>query len=59
MIISVLASKDPDYATRDLFDSIAKGSYPSWTVSVQVMKEADAATYRFNPFDITKVGAPM
>ena len=30
------ASKDPDHATRDLFDAIAKGDYPSWTVSIQV-----------------------
>ncbi len=28
---------------------------PEWTFSVQVMPFADAADYRFNPFDLTKV----
>ncbi|MGA2419858.1 MAG: catalase [Candidatus Acidiferrum sp.] len=46
---------DPDYAQRDLFDSIAKGNYPKWTVSVQIMPEKDADTYHINPFDLTKV----
>lgn len=33
------AKKDPDYATRDLFNSIEKGEYPSWTVCAQIMPE--------------------
>jgi len=50
-----LASSEPDYATADLFNAIAKGDFPSWTVHIQVMKAKDAATYRWNPFDVTKV----
>lgn len=50
-----LASSDPDYSTRDLFNSIERGEYPSWSVYVQVMEPEDAKTYRFNPFDVTKV----
>jgi catalase len=46
---------DPDYAQRDLFDAIAKGNYPKWTVSVQIMPEKDAEAYHINPFDLTKV----
>jgi len=46
---------DPDYSQRDLFDAIAKGNYPKWTVSVQIMPEKDADTYHLNPFDLTKV----
>jgi catalase len=46
---------DPDYSQRDLFDAIAKGDYPKWTVSVQIMPEKDADTYHINPFDLTKV----
>jgi len=46
---------DPDHATRDLFDAIARGDYPAWDVHVQIMKPEEAETYRFNPFDITKV----
>lgn len=46
---------DRESAQRDLFDAIARGDYPSWNVRVQIMPEADAATYRINPFDLTKV----
>ncbi|KAF1803918.1 catalase-like domain-containing protein [Mucor lusitanicus] len=50
-----LAGSDPDYATRDLFNAIEHGEYPSWSVYVQVMDPEDAKKYRFNPFDVTKV----
>ncbi|MGW4486656.1 catalase [Amycolatopsis sp. NPDC004368] len=50
-----MASADTDYHTRDLFEAIARGDHPSWTLSVQVMPFGDAAGYRFNPFDLTKV----
>ena len=46
---------DPDFSQRDLFDSIAKGDFPKWRVSIQVMPEKEAETYRINPFDLTKV----
>ncbi|KAG0250850.1 hypothetical protein BG011_008047 [Mortierella polycephala] len=48
-------TKNPDSATEDLFNSIDKGDFPSWTVYLQVMKEEDAANYRWNVFDVTKV----
>ena len=50
-----IAGKDSDYATRDLFNAIAKGDYPSWEVCLQIMEPADAAKYRWNIFDVTKV----
>ncbi|MES2730127.1 MAG: catalase [Bacteroidota bacterium] len=50
-----MKGKDPDFAQRDLFDSIEKGDFPRWTLKIQVMPEADAKTYRWNPFDLTKV----
>ncbi|CAO3573003.1 unnamed protein product [Mortierella alpina] len=46
---------NPDSATEDLFNAIDKGDFPSWTVHLQVMKEADAANYKWNVFDVTKV----
>jgi len=46
---------DPDYATRDLYEAIAKGDYPSWRLEVQIMTPEQAKKYRFDPFDITKV----
>ena len=50
-----MAAADTDYHTRDLFEHIRDGEYPSWTLYVQVMPFDDAKTYRFNPFDLTKV----
>ena len=51
----ILAGTEPDYHTKDLYDAIKAGNFPSWTVYVQIMPFEDAWTYRFNPFDITKV----
>jgi catalase len=50
-----LVWSDYDYHTRDLFEAIARGDHPSWTLSVQIMPFDDAPGYRFNPFDLTKV----
>jgi catalase len=50
-----MASIDTDYHLRDLFEAIEGGNPPSWSVKVQIMPFADAAGYRFNPFDLTKV----
>jgi catalase len=50
-----LAGEDADCHRRDLFESIKKGDYPSWTLMVQIMPFEDSRTYRFNPFDLTKV----
>lgn len=50
-----LAGEQPDSHHLDLLQAIERGEYPSWTLKVQIMPLADAATYRFNPFDLTKV----
>jgi len=46
---------DPDVATRDLHAAIARSECPSWRVEVQIMTPEQAKTYKFDPFDITKV----
>lgn len=46
---------DPDHATRDLFEHIAKGNEATWKAYVQIMPYEDATKYKFNPFDVTKV----
>jgi catalase len=51
----VMKGKDPDHATRDLFDSIKRGEYPAWRLEMQIMTPEQAAKFRFDPFDITKV----
>ncbi len=50
-----VAAEDPDAHRRDLRRAIAAGEAPEWRLEVQIMPFADAAEYRFNPFDITKV----
>jgi len=46
---------DPDCVTRDLHEAISRGDYPSWRLEVQIMTPEQAKSYRFDPFDITKV----
>jgi catalase len=50
-----MTAEDPDFHRRDLWESIAGGGAPEWRLEVQVMPFDDAAGYRFNPFDLTKV----
>ena len=50
-----LAGVDADYHQRDLYESIKRGEYPSWTLKMQIMPFEEAKAYRFNPFDLTKV----
>jgi len=50
-----IGSHDPDYATRDLFHHIKSGGIAAWKAYVQIMPFGDADTYRYDPFDVTKV----
>jgi len=50
-----MTAEDPDFHRRDLRQAIAAGDAPEWRLEMQVMPFADAADYRFNPFDLTKV----
>ncbi len=46
---------DRESHQRDLLDSIDNQDFPKWTLKVQIMPEADAATVPYNPFDLTKI----
>ena len=50
-----LVGKDRESSQRDLYEAIEGGDFPRWTMYVQVMPEADAATVPYHPFDLTKV----
>ena len=50
-----IAGENPDHHQLDLLQAIDRGEYPSWTLKMQIMPAAQAARYRFNPFDLTKV----
>lgn len=51
----MLTAIDPDYSTRDLYNAIARGDFPSWDMYIQVMSYKEAEKFKFNPFDVTKV----
>jgi catalase len=50
-----MVAEEPDFHIRDLHDAIATGEAPEWRLEMQIMPFADAADYRFNAFDLTKV----
>ncbi len=50
-----LAGENPESHTVDLMTAIDRGEFPSWTLRIQVMPAAEAASYHVNPFDLTKV----
>ena len=47
--------EDADHHIRDLYNAIAEGDAPEWRLEMQLMPFEEAADYRFNPFDLTKV----
>lgn len=50
-----IVSRDRESHGRDLFNAIEKGDFPRWKLYFQIMTEAQADTYKENPFDVTKV----
>ncbi|KAH6697402.1 catalase-like domain-containing protein [Plectosphaerella plurivora] len=48
-----LAGTQPDYHIKDLFRTIEAGDYPSWIVSVQVMRPEEVHTAPIDAFDCT------
>ncbi|MGH9103551.1 MAG: catalase [Acidimicrobiales bacterium] len=52
---AAMTAQDPDFHRRDLWEAIERGDHPSWRLEMQIMPFEDAADYRFNPFDLTKI----
>jgi catalase len=52
---AAVAGEDLDFHRRDLWEAIASGDAPEWRLEIQIMPFEEAADYRFNPFDVTKV----
>ncbi len=38
-----------------MFEAIERKEFPKWRLCLQIMPEKNAETYRWNPFDLTKV----
>jgi catalase len=49
-----LAGVDPDYLTRDLYDTIASSEEVEYELNVQLMDIADELKQNFDPLDATK-----
>ncbi|XP_063388276.1 catalase-like [Cydia fagiglandana] len=47
-----LRNNDPDYSTRDLYDAIAAGNYPSWTLDIDIIPKSHIPKLNYNPFDM-------
>ena len=52
---AAVVAHDRESSQRDLLEAIDRGDFPKWKLCVQIMTEAQAQTYRFHPFDLTKV----
>ena len=52
---AAIIAKDRESHGRDLFNAIAEGKFPRWTLYFQIMTEEQARKHKENPFDITKV----
>ena len=50
-----MKGKDPDHSQRDLVEAIEKKDFPKWAMKIQVMTDEQAKTFKWNPFDLTKV----
>lgn len=52
--IADIDSSDPDAASKDLFEAIKRGEYPTWIAKVQLVDPKDAPKLDFNILDVTK-----
>ena len=50
-----IVGEDRESSQRDLYEAIEQGDFPQWRFCVQIMPEKEAETYKWNPFDLTKV----
>lgn len=51
----VVGGSNHSHATKDLYDAIAAGNYPEWTLFIQTMDPADEDKFNFDPLDVTKI----
>lgn len=50
-----VVAQNHSHATKDLYDSIASGSFPEWRLYIQTMNPNDEDKYDFDPMDTTKI----
>lgn len=50
----VVGGTNHSHATKDLYEAVANGDYPEWTLMIQCMDPADQEKFDFDPLDVTK-----
>ncbi len=50
-----ISGQDPDFHRRDMFNSIARGSFFEWELGLQVLPEEDEQKFDFDILDPTKI----
>jgi len=50
-----IIATDRESAQRDLYEAIENGNYPKWHFNIQVMTQEQADSFKYNPFDLTKI----
>ena len=50
-----ISGADPDFHRRDLWEAIDAGEYPEWELGLQIFTEEQAAAFRFDVLDATKL----
>jgi catalase len=50
-----VVGKNWENLTSDLYDNIRAGNFPSWELSVQILKPGQLNEFKFNPLDATKI----
>jgi catalase len=50
-----LIGEDRESHQRDLYEAIERAEFPRWRLLIQVMTQEQAGSFRWNPFDLTKV----
>lgn len=50
-----ISGADPDFHRRDLWEAIESGNFPEWELGLQIFTEEQAAQYRFDVLDATKI----
>ncbi|CAG9787898.1 unnamed protein product [Diatraea saccharalis] len=50
-----IASQEPNYFSRDLYNAITNKNYPSWRFEMDIMTLDDVKSLDYNPFDVTRL----
>ncbi|KAF5837428.1 catalase [Dunaliella salina] len=50
----IVGGSNHSHATKDLYEAIAAGDYPEWTLYIQTMDPKDEDKFNFDPLDVAK-----